>query len=277
MRRPAATRVVTVRLVAGGGGGVVRVRVSAAAPVREAPAPSARPAAEEPRDDPNAPPRVTQLVFIVHGIGRHDDFDEEKSTKWDGSTGLRLGGNLEFRRTLRRLLDDHFAELPVHVEVRAIEWHSRLRARGLNELFCALTTMPAGGASDMRHFAGEYLMDVLYYVQPHYGQLILDEVAAQLNGRYADFMREHPSFRGGVSIVGHSLGSMIVYDLLGTRCLAVRLPTARSRHQRALPHVRHYLEIRPSPDRSPPDPNFEKTLGSSDLCRAHGYRPHRQG
>ncbi|KAJ1623853.1 hypothetical protein T492DRAFT_285445 [Pavlovales sp. CCMP2436] len=35
-----------------------------------------------------------------------------------------------------------------------------------------------------------------------------------------------------------------------------------------------YLEIRPSPDRSPPDPSVARTLGSRDLCRAHGYRTH---
>ncbi|KAJ1620925.1 hypothetical protein T492DRAFT_372250 [Pavlovales sp. CCMP2436] len=34
-----------------------------------------------------------------------------------------------------------------------------------------------------------------------------------------------------------------------------------------------YLEVRPSPGRSPPDPSVEKTLGSRDLCRAHRYRP----
>jgi len=41
----------------------------------------------------------------------------------------------------------------------------------------------------------------------------------------------------------------------------------------ALPCVFKYLEVRPSLDRSPPDPSVEKTLGSRDLSRAHGYRP----
>jgi len=36
-----------------------------------------------------------------------------------------------------------------------------------------------------------------------------------------------------------------------------------------------YLKIRSSPYRSPHDASVEKTLGSRDLCRAHGYRPHR--
>lgn len=173
---------------------------------------------------PAAPPTVRQLLFIVHGIGRHDDFDEDKCTSWDGVPGLRTGGNLEFRQTLRRLLDDHFRELPVHVEVRSIEWHSRLRARGLDSLFASLTTMPQGAKSDMRQFAGEYLMDVIYYAQPHYGQLILDEVASQMNARYRAFVAEHPRFEGAVSIVGHSLGSMIVYDLLSTGGGTLRQP-----------------------------------------------------
>lgn len=35
-------------------------------------------------------------------------------------------------------------------------------------------------------------MDVLYYLSPRYGQLIVDSVTEQLNQKYRIFMEEHP-------------------------------------------------------------------------------------
>lgn len=35
-------------------------------------------------------------------------------------------------------------------------------------------------------------MDVLYYLSPRYGQLIIDSVTQQLNQKYHVFMEEHP-------------------------------------------------------------------------------------
>jgi phospholipase DDHD1 len=35
-------------------------------------------------------------------------------------------------------------------------------------------------------------MDVLYYLSPRYGQLIVDSVTQQLNDKYRIFMNEHP-------------------------------------------------------------------------------------
>ena len=36
-------------------------------------------------------------------------------------------------------------------------------------------------------------MDVLYYLSPRYGQLIVDSVTQQLNDKNRIFMNEHPS------------------------------------------------------------------------------------
>lgn len=35
-------------------------------------------------------------------------------------------------------------------------------------------------------------MDVLYYLSPRYGQLVIDSVTQQLNQKYHVFMEEHP-------------------------------------------------------------------------------------
>ncbi|RLN55067.1 hypothetical protein BBJ29_006418 [Phytophthora kernoviae] len=66
----------------------------------------------------------------------------------------------------------------------------------------------------IREFNKETFMDVLYYLSPRYGQLIVDSVTQQLNDKYRVFMDEHPGWDGKVSIFAHSLGSMIAYDIL---------------------------------------------------------------
>ncbi|KAI8433464.1 hypothetical protein MSG28_015499 [Choristoneura fumiferana] len=43
---------------------------------------------------------------------------------------------------------------------------------------------------------------------------ILNTVCGELNRVYSLFKARNPSFKGGVSLGGHSLGSVILYDLL---------------------------------------------------------------
>lgn len=42
----------------------------------------------------------------------------------------------------------------------------------------------------------------------------MDTVAGSINGLYAKFCQRNPNFKGAVSLTGHSLGSLILFDLL---------------------------------------------------------------
>lgn len=42
----------------------------------------------------------------------------------------------------------------------------------------------------------------------------MNAVAGNMNNIYAAFRKRNPSFRGSVSVCGHSLGSLILFDLL---------------------------------------------------------------
>ena len=71
-------------------------------------------------------------------------------------------------------------------------------------------------------------MDILYYGSVATGQRIVDTVASQLNIKYYAFLAERPGWSGAVSILGHSLGSVIVVDLLmhgGTTHRGIAYPT----------------------------------------------------
>nr|GMD20762.1 phospholipase SGR2 [Ipomoea batatas] len=56
--------------------------------------------------------------------------------------------------------------------------------------------------------------DVLYYMSPIYCQAIIDSVSNQLNRLYLKFIKRNPGYNGKVSIYGHSLGSVLSYDIL---------------------------------------------------------------
>ncbi|CAI5717426.1 unnamed protein product [Peronospora destructor] len=151
------------------------------------------------------------LVFVIHGIGQHIDFRDGEFKSWNGETGIE-GGNHAFRDIFRTMLETTFQDIPMALEMQSIEWHEDLHEpTGLDNIFDLISPE---GASAIREFNKETFMDVLYYLSPRYGQLIVDSVTQQLNEKYRVFMNEHPGWDGKVSIFAHSLGSMISYDIL---------------------------------------------------------------
>jgi hypothetical protein len=70
------------------------------------------------------------LLFLVHGIGRHDDFLEGLGLTWDGlpdGQGHGPGGNREFRELLEAQLKTRLRSLSAQIEVHSVEWHSHVR------------------------------------------------------------------------------------------------------------------------------------------------------
>ncbi|OWZ21122.1 PhosphoLipase [Phytophthora megakarya] len=151
------------------------------------------------------------LVFVIHGIGQHIDFRDGEFKSWNGETGVE-GGNHAFRDIFRSMLETTFQDIPLALEMQSIEWHEDLHEpTGLDNIFDLISPE---GSSAIRQFNKETFMDVLYYLSPRYGQLIVDSVTQQLNEKYRVFMDEHPGWDGKISIFAHSLGSMIAYDIL---------------------------------------------------------------
>ncbi|KAE9333051.1 hypothetical protein PF008_g14638 [Phytophthora fragariae] len=154
---------------------------------------------------------LNHLVFVIHGIGQHIDFRDGEFKSWNGETGVE-GGNHAFRDMFRTMLETTFQDIPLALEMQSIEWHEDLHEpTGVDNIFDLISPE---GASAIREFNKETFMDVLYYLSPRYGQLIVDSVTQQLNDKYRVFMKEHPGWDGKVSIFAHSLGSMISYDIL---------------------------------------------------------------
>nr|XP_006111499.1 SEC23-interacting protein [Pelodiscus sinensis] len=167
-------------------------------------------------DDPDEIPdgemsQIDHLVFMVHGIGPVCD--------------LRFRSIVEcvddFRTVSLKLLHTHFKksldELKVsRVEFLPVHWHSSLHgdATGVDRNIKKIT-LPSIGR--LRHFTNETLLDILFYNSPTYCQNIVDKVGMEMNRLHALFMSRNPDFKGGVSVAGHSLGALILFDILSNQ------------------------------------------------------------
>ncbi|GBG33656.1 Phospholipase DDHD1 [Hondaea fermentalgiana] len=156
------------------------------------------------------------LVLVVHGIGKHHDF-KDASMSWDGSYGELSGGFYDFKSKFYEILGPSGAlkNLPMMINFESIEWHEPLR-ESCNVEEVLKEAAPEGIAS-LREFVTEAMTDGLLYWSQRYGQSIIDSVAWQLNEKFKSFKETHPGFTGPVSIFAHSLGSIIIFDLL-SRC-----------------------------------------------------------
>lgn len=156
-------------------------------------------------------PQVDHLVFMVHGIGPVCD--------------LRFRSMVEcvddFRSVSLKLLNSHFRKarddhVISRVEFLPVHWHTALHgdATGVDRRIKKIT-LPSTGR--LRHFTNETLLDVLFYNSPTYCQTIMDTVAFEMNRLHTLFMQRNPDFKGRVSVAGHSLGSLILFDLLSNQ------------------------------------------------------------
>jgi hypothetical protein len=105
---------------------------------------------------------------------------------------------------------------PNRIELLPIEWYDHIHNSSsiLKKSVNAITiqSIPA-----LRSIANDVIFDVLMYQTPTFCESVLEYVTAQIDSLYHGFNQVHPNFLangGKCSLVGHSLGSVIVWDLL---------------------------------------------------------------
>ncbi|XP_069563261.1 phospholipase DDHD1 isoform X1 [Brachyistius frenatus] len=147
------------------------------------------------------PPRTTHIVFVVHGIGQK--MDQGRIIK---NTGM-------LREGVRKMEEKHFSEHnEEHVEFLPVEWRSKLALDG--DTVDSITPDKVRGLRDLLNSSA---MDIMYYNSPLYRDEITKGLTQELNRLYSLFCSRNPEFeeRGGkVSMVSHSLGCVITYDIM---------------------------------------------------------------
>ncbi|XP_063392027.1 uncharacterized protein LOC134677476 [Cydia fagiglandana] len=163
---------------------------------------------DESEIEDSEPSSIDHLLLLCHGVGSACDmrFRAVEEVVDD------------FRATSLQLLQSHYRNsydngAVGRVEVLPISWHASLHSgpRGVDRRLARVTL---ASIPRLRSFTNDTVLDVLLYTSPHYCQMILDTVCGELNRIYTLFMSRNPDFKGRVSLGGHSLGSVILYDLL---------------------------------------------------------------
>ncbi|XP_074517719.1 phospholipase DDHD1 isoform X1 [Sebastes fasciatus] len=147
------------------------------------------------------PPQTTHIVFVVHGIGQK--MDQGRIIK---NTGM-------LREGVRKMEEKHFLEHnDEHVEFLPVEWRSKLALDG--DTVDSITPDKVRGLRDLLNSSA---MDIMYYNSPLYRDEITKGLTQELNRLYTLFCSRNPEYeeRGGkVSVVSHSLGCVITYDIM---------------------------------------------------------------
>lgn len=151
---------------------------------------------------------VDHVVFVVHGIGAACDIKFRPIAEVvDGFRDLTADiSNKHFAGA-------HLASKANRVEFLPVNWHDKLHGEdtGTDSRIQPLTLR---SIPKLRSFVNDTLLDVLFYTSPLYCQTILDTVCTEINRMFKLFCSRNPGFGGGCSVVGHSLGSLILFDLL---------------------------------------------------------------
>lgn len=185
-------------------------------------------------DDKDIDEEIDHLVLIVHGIG-----DALKTIDIINVVTLRsiidCATNLRdlHKEALRSSHFDHLApnERP-RVEFLPIEWHSKLHMEGLDRMISDVT-LPA--IPKLREFANDTILDVLFFMSPMFHQVILNEVAKEMNRVFTLFQSRNTGWSSGdmkhkrkkVSIIAHSLGAIICFDVLNHQNIYTQTPSRK--------------------------------------------------
>ncbi|XP_058803770.1 SEC23-interacting protein-like isoform X2 [Phymastichus coffea] len=155
--------------------------------------------------DDGEPERVDHLLFLVHGIGSVCDLKFRTVEEVVD----------EFRSISLQLVQSHYKNsseqgIVNRIEVLPISWHATLHS-GIDKKLQVITLE---SIPKLRHFTNDTLLDILFYTSPIYCETIMQTVGNELNRLYSLFRQRNPEFEGSVYLGGHSLGSLIMFDLL---------------------------------------------------------------
>jgi len=167
---------------------------------------------------------VNHLVFVVHGIGE---------AMWSRSDMNTLSFDQQVNNLRKEIYKRQYhawkkachkaakfgepEPTPPHrIEFLPIEWYEQIHSSSSKvqkSLKCVtLKTVPL-----MRGIANDVVFDVLTYLTPDFCAVTLEFVTNDINRGLDLFLEIHPDFclsSDKVSLIGHSLGSVIVWDLL---------------------------------------------------------------
>lgn len=171
---------------------------------------------------------VDHLLLCVHGIGQKlsqrieslnfvhdiDVFRKQIRETFGRSETLQT----KLNRAAALVVDtEHPHRANSRVQALPVVWrHSLTFGHKRSETDVALGDITLEGIASLRNIFGDVILDVLLYNEPRFRKEMLDSARLQLNKAFRAFCAYNPEFAANprVSIIGHSLGSVMCWDIL---------------------------------------------------------------
>ena len=175
---------------------------------------------------------VDHLILVVHGIGEmmqaYDLFGLKKVPTIADCCGYLRENHAEISDAQLCQIETCSSKGKIgRVEYLPVEWHEAFSVQSTRKTLAeqlssskkkhrnkvsvddiSLPTIPT-----MRSFANDTLMDILYFMSPAHHDIIVDIVTFELNF-VVERYRKLTGFKGDISVIGHSIGSVIAWDIL---------------------------------------------------------------
>ncbi|KAH8820987.1 DDHD domain-containing protein [Xylogone sp. PMI_703] len=205
---------------------------------------------QDPGDDgENQAREIDHLILVTHGIGQRLGIRTESVNFVNDVNVLRENlKNVYSNSADLQALNAEVEKLPKNcrVQVLPVCWRHLLDfprkgvrqsrkeydigdSLGDEEEYPSLEDITVEGVPFVRSLITDLALDVLLY-QSTYREHIIRIVLTESNRIYNLFRQRNPSFKGKVSLIGHSLGSAIYFDIL-SRQKEDRSPSSRSTHR----------------------------------------------
>lgn len=178
---------------------------------------------------------IEHLLLVTHGIGQRLGLRMESVNFISDVNTLRKTLKAVYGESADlQALNSEVNSLPKNcrIQVLPINWRHKLdfpnRALkhnrkehdlafggfGEEEDYPNLDNISVEGVPAVRNLITDLALDILLYQSPAYKDAIATIVLEECNRIYKLFCERNPSFKGKVSLVGHSLGSAIMFDIL---------------------------------------------------------------
>ena len=168
---------------------------------------------------------VGHLIFAVHGIG------EAMFSRKEVTLPTLIDEVDRFRVSIHKLQFTQWKSAcemaektkqvplpppPMRIEVIPIEWYDQIHCSS-KALMKSLSAITIPSIPALRAIANDVIFDVLMYMTPAFSKEVLECVTSQMNDLFLGFQKVYKDYiknGGKCSIIGHSLGSVIAWDLL---------------------------------------------------------------
>lgn len=135
------------------------------------------------------------LIFIVHGIGQNSEKLSNSITK--------------IKDSVIQLYKKNSAFLNKQIHFRMIDWKQKIKKKSIDLLLN--NNKNTSMAKKLLH---DIPLDLIFYLGNKNKFGILNDVIHQMNSYYYLATKFRKFFQGSVSCIGHSLGSVMLYDIL---------------------------------------------------------------